>query len=453
MNEQMQEPQKNKMGTAPMFPLIVKMSVPVMFSMLVMALYNVVDSIFVSHFDPDALTAVSLGFPIQTLIIAVAVGTGVGINSLVSRRLGEGNQDAANKACDHGVLLGIFCGIIFAVLGLFFTRFFFESFTNTKAVVEYGVQYITIVTIGSFSAFLQINLEKTLQATGNTFYPMLFQLSGAVTNIILDPILIFGLLGAPRMGVAGAAVATVIGQIVAMIFSFVIFMTKSHEVKLDLKHFKFDFKTVKDIYIVGFPAIIMQSISALLTTLLNIILIAFSETAVSVLGIYYKLQSFVFMPVFGLNQSLMSIIGYNFGAKNKKRMMSALKIGSAIALGIMALGTALFEIFPAQLLSIFEADAQMVHTGVIAFRLIATCFMPAAIGIVFSTMFQAIGMGGKSLIISVLRQLVLILPLAWLLSKIGLDFVWLAFPLAEFFALIVAIVMMIKLNKNVISKI
>lgn len=444
---------QNKMGTAPMLPLILKMSLPVMFSMLVMALYNVVDSIFVANYDADALTAVSLGFPIQTLMIAVAVGIGVGINSLISRRLGEGKRADADSAASHGVFLGIISGILFAVLGLLFTRLFFESFTDTRAVIEYGCQYITIVCVGSFSVFLQINLEKTLQATGNTFYPMLFQLSGAVTNLILDPILIFGLLGAPEMGVAGAAIATVAGQIVAMVFSFIIFHVKSHEVSIKIKGFRFNTRIMKDIFQVGFPAMIMQSIAAVLTFLLNLILITFSEAAVSVLGVYYKLQSFIFMPVFGLTQSLMSIIGFNFGARNKKRMISAIKIGTVAAIAIMAIGTVLFEVFPAQLLSIFDKTGEMQSIGVIAFRLVALCFIPAAVGIVFSTCFQAIGMGMRSLIISILRQLVIILPAAWLFSQIGLDYVWLAFPLAELFALVIAIFMMLDVNKKVISKI
>lgn len=444
---------QNKMGTVKMLPLIVKMSVPVMFSMLVMAMYNIVDSIFVANYDQDALTAISLAFPIQTLIIAVAVGTGVGINSVVSRRLGEGRREDADSVADHGVLLGVICGVVFAAIGLFFTRMFFESFTTSKPVIEYGVQYITIVMVGSFSVFLEINLEKTLQATGNTFYPMLFQLSGAVTNIILDPILIFGYFGFPEMGAAGAAVATVTGQIVAMIFSFVIFAVKSHEVKLNLKHFKFSLKTIKDIYQVGFPAMIMQSIAAVLVFLLNKILIGFSEVSVSVLGVYYKLQSFIFMPVFGLNQSLMSIIGFNYGARNKKRMKDALKIGLIFSVAIMVIGTIIFEVFPNQLLSIFDKTGEMQQIGVIAFRLIAICFIPAAIGIVFSTFFQAVGMGMKSLITSILRQLVIILPAAWLLSKIGLDYVWLSFPLAEIVALFVGIGMMVSANKKVISQI
>ncbi len=449
----MVEVKENKMGTEPMLKLIVKMSLPAMFSMLVQALYNVVDSIFVSKYSADALTAVSLAFPIQILMIAVAVGTGIGINSLVSRRLGEGKKGDADKAASHGVLLGVICGVIFAIIGLLFTRMFFEGFTTNKTVIEYGTSYIYIVMCGSFSVFLQINLEKTLQATGNMMYPMLFQLSGAITNIIFDPILIFGLFGFPEMGVAGAAVATVMGQIVAMALSLYIFYKKNHEVEIKLKGFKFDGRTVIEIYKVGIPSIIMQSIGALLTTLLNAMLINFSEAAVSVLGVYYKLQSFVFMPVFGLTQGIMPIIGFNFGARKRKRMMDALKIGSVFALIIMGLGMAMFWVIPDKLLGIFNPLPEVMQIGIPAFRIISLCFMPAAVGIMFGTMFQAIGLGTKSLWISILRQMVLILPAAYLLSKIGLGYIWLAFPLAEFVALIVAIFMMIAVYKKYISKI
>lgn len=449
----MAEVKENKMGTAPMLKLIITMSLPAMFSMLVQAMYNVVDSIFVSIYSEDALTAVSIAFPIQMLMIAVAVGTGVGINSLVSRRLGEKKKEDADKAATHGVLIGIICGLVFAIGGLFFTKMFFEGFTTNQKVIDFGSSYIYIVLGGSMSVFLQINLEKTLQATGNMMYPMLFQLSGAITNIIFDPILIFGLFGFPEMGVAGAAVATVLGQVVAMALSFYVFYAKNHEVEIKLKGFKYDATTVKEIYKVGLPSIIMQSIGALLTTLLNIILIGFSESAVSVLGVYYKLQSFVFMPVFGLTQGIMPIMGYNFGAQKRKRMMDALKIGSIFALIIMVIGTVLFLAIPDKLLMIFKANPEVMRIGVPAFKIISLSFIPAAIGIMFATMFQAIGMGTKSLWISVLRQLVLILPAAWLLSKVGLGYIWVAFPFAESVALVVAIIMMIVVYKKHISKI
>lgn len=444
---------ENKMGVEKMLPLLIKMSLPAIFSMLVMALYNVVDSIFISQYDKDALTAVSLAFPMQMLMMAVAVGTGVGINSLVSRRLGAKRNAEASSAATHGVFLGIISGVVFAAIGFLFTRPFISAFTETEAVVSYGVDYLGIVLIFSMSIFLQINLEKALQATGNMIYPMLFQLSGAITNIILDPILIFGYFGIEPMGAKGAAIATVTGQIVAMIFSFIIYHVKAHEIELRFKGFKFDKKIVADIYRVGVPSMVMQAIGSVLNTVLNGILVQFSETAVSVLGIYYKLQSFVFMPVFGLTQSLMAVIGYNFGARKRKRMMSALKIGLCMGIIIMAAGCLVFELMPAQLLSMFNADAEMLEIGVIAFRLIAICFVPAACGIVLSTLFQAVGMGTRSLIISLMRQLVLIMPLAYVFSKIGLNYVWLAFPIAEAGALVIALLLYRDAYKRVITKI
>ncbi|WP_312645423.1 MATE family efflux transporter [Hydrogenoanaerobacterium sp.] len=427
----MEEMSKNKMGSAPMLALILSMSLPAMFSMLVQALYNVVDSYFVAKLGVEALTAVSLAFPIQNLMIAIGVGTGVGINSLVSRRLGEGRVEEANRAATHGIMLGALSGLAVALLGIFGTSLFFRSFTSNPLIYQMGCDYVYVVTICSFGMFIQINMEKTLQSTGSMIIPMFSQLIGAVTNIILDPIMIFGLFGFPKMGVRGAAVATVAGQILGMIFVVIMGLAKNHAVNISLKGFKFNAKTIKDIYAVGFPSIIMQSIGSVMTMGINAILITFSDVAVAIFGIYFKLQSFVFMPVFGLTHGVMPIMGYNYGARNKKRLMDALKIGLVIALTIMAAGTALFFMAPEQLLMIFDANAEMLQIGIPALRTIALCFIPAALGIMFSTLFQAVGMGGRSLLISILRQLVLILPLAYFLSKLGLNFVWYAFPLAE----------------------
>ena len=438
-------PQENKMGTQPVLRLIISMSVPAMFSMLVQALYNIVDSVFVAKLGQDALTAVSLAFPVQMLLISIAVGTGIGVNSLVSRRLGEKRQEEANSAAAHGLLLGFISWVIFALLGIFFTRFFFECFTDNQVIVQMGCDYIYVVTICSFGCFLEIMAEKILQATGNMFYPMTFQLVGAITNIILDPIMIFGLLGFPKLGVLGAAIATVTGQILAMLYSFYIILRKSHAVHITFKHFRLRGAIVKDIYAVGVPSIIMQSIGSVLTTCLNMILISFSDAAVSVLGVYYKIQSFVFMPVFGLTHGVMPIMGYNYGARNKKRLMDALKWGIVIALGIMFLGTLLFMLLPSQLLGIFSATQEMLDIGVPAFRVICLCFLAAGVSILFSTLFQAMGQGGKSLIISVLRQLVVLLPAAYLLSKVGLFYVWFAFPLAEVVSLAVCVLLFIQL--------
>lgn len=439
---------QNKMGTTPIFKLIVTMSLPAMFSMLIQSLYNIVDSMFVAQIGEEALTAVSLAFPIQMLIISVAVGTGIGINSLVSRKLGEGKKDDASKAATHGILLGIFSWIVFALFGLFFSKSFFGMFTANPNVYGMGASYLSIVTIFSFGVFVEINLEKTLQATGNMIYPMIFQLIGAILNIIFDPIFIFGLFGLPAFGVKGAAIATVLGQIIAMIFSMYIVFTKSHDVHISFKNFKFSGKTVKNIYAVGFPSIIMQSISSVLVIGLNSILITFSEAAVSVLGVYYKLQSFVFMPVFGLTQGIMPIMGYNFGARNKSRIIDSLKIGLYIALIIMMCGTAMFSLIPNKLLMIFNASPEMISIGVPALRIISICFVPAAVGVLLSTLFQALGRGMNSLIVSVLRQLVIILPSAYILSKIGLTYVWFSFPIAEVVASIVSVIMFIKVYKD-----
>ena len=435
----MNKPAENKMGTAPVARLILSMSLPAMFSMLVQSLYNIVDSIFVAKIGESALAAVSLAFPIQTLMIAVAVGTGVGINSLISRRLGEGDRKAADRAASHGIILGVISWAVFALLGVFFSRPFFQLFSANGAVIQAGTDYLSIVTILSMGVFVEISVEKTLQATGNMIYPMIFQLIGAVINLIMDPVLIFGLLGFPAMGVAGAALATVLGQIISMIYSLYIVFRKDHEVTIRLKGFRFHARTVKDIYTVGAPSILMQSIGSVLNIGLNAILAGFSEAAVSVLGVYYKLQSFVFMPVFGLNQGVMPIMGYNYGARNRRRVLDALKWGCIIAVCIMAVGCVLFMGFPQLLLGMFNPTAEMLEIGVPALRTISLCFLPAALGILASTLFQAIGMGSRSLIISILRQVVIILPAAYLFSKISLASVWYAFPLAEVVSLLVSI--------------
>lgn len=439
------------MGTEPMFKLILSMSLPAMFSMLVQSLYNVVDSVFVAQLGQNAMTAVSLAFPVQMLMMSFAVGTGIGINSLVSRRLGEKKQDEADAAASNGLVMCIATSLLFAVLAAIFTKPFIGLFTQTPEVLQWGCDYTYIVMIFSMGVFVEISLEKTLQATGNMFYPMLFQLVGAVSNIILDPILIFGWLGLPAMGVAGAAIATVLGQILGMLFSTYVVIRKDHAVQISLRHFRFNFPIIREIYRVGFPSIIMQAMGSLVGSIVNFVLSGFSEAAIAVLGGYNKLQSFVFMPVFGLTHGLMPIMGYNYGARKKERIYSALRIGFLIALGIMAVGTLLFELFPQLLLGVFNPSEEMLEIGIPAFRIIALCFLPAAIGIVSSTMFQAVGLGMRSLCMSVLRQLVIIVPAAYLLSKIGLSYVWFAWPLAEFISLAVALVLLVDVLRRYIK--
>ncbi len=443
---------ENKMGSTPMLKLILSMSLPAMFSMLIQALYNIVDSYFVAQLSESALTAVSLAFPLQMLVISVAVGTSIGINSLVSRRLGEKREEEASRAAGNGLLLSIASWVVFAIIGATCMNWFFGCFTKDATVVDMSVKYTSIVLIFSFGSFIEIAIEKTLQATGDMVHPMMFQLVGAITNIILDPIMIFGLFGFPAMGIAGAAIATVTGQIISMLYSIYVLFVKKHIIKITKDKFRPDKGIIKDIYAVGLPSVIMQSIGSVMTTTLNSILIAFSQSAVSVFGVYFKLQSFVFMPVFGLTHGVMPIMGYNFGAKNKKRLMSALKIGAAIAFVIMILGTLGFWLFTDKLLMIFNASENMLSIGVPALRIISLCFPAAALGIMFSTMFQAIGKGVYSLAISVLRQLVALIPLAFIFSKIGLGYVWLAFPCAEVFALIVSVFMLVSIHKKVIKK-
>ncbi len=427
--------EENKMGTMPVLPLIFSMALPAMFSMLVQALYNIVDSIFVSQYDPvNALAAVSLAFPVQMLLISVGVGTGVGLNSLISRRLGEGRQEEANAAAAHGLFLAVMSWLCFLIFGIFFVRPFFEAFSDNTVLVEMAIQYTRICTVCSFGCFVEISIEKTLQATGDMIHPMKFLLTGAITNIILDPIMIFGLLGLPAMGVTGAAVATVLGQIFSMLYALWVMFTKKHIVEIDLRGFRPQGRMVRAIYAVGLPSIVMQSIGSVLTACLNLILIAFSETAVSVLGIYFKLQSFIFMPVFGLNQGVMPIMGYSFGARRKARLLEALKWGICIAAVIMSAGTLLFWVAPGLLLGLFNPTPELLQLGVPALRTISLSFIPAAFGIMFGTIFQATGCGLRSLFISILRQLVVILPVAWYLSRFGVNYVWYAFPFAEIFS-------------------
>lgn len=442
----------DKMGSTPMLRLILSMSLPTMFSMIIQAMYNIVDSVFVSSLGQDALTALSLAYPLQLMTISVAVGTGVGINSFISRRLGEKNQELANNGAANGIFISIISWLVFLLVGIFLTVPFFKLFNPTPGVMKYGVDYTSIILIFSVGVMVEIAIEKVLQATGNMIFPMIFQLIGAVSNIVLDPLFIFGIGPFPRMEVAGAAVATVIGQILAMLFAIYIFFFKKHAVQVHVRNFKPSLKIIKNIYAVGFPSIIMQSISSVLVVGLNAILMGFSEAAVSVHGIYYKMQSFVFMPVFGLNQGLMPIMGYNFGAKNKDRLHSAIRYGCIIAAFIMLCGTVIFWVFPAQILSLFNANDDILNMVINAMRFISLSFLPAAIDIIFSTTFQAVGKGFSSMILSLLRQLVFILPAALVLSNFGVNAVWFAYPIAEVGALIVAIFLYTRINRKVFSK-
>ena len=430
----MKEKKENRMGVMPIGKLLFSMSTPMVISFLVQSLYNIVYSIFLARYSPDALAAVSLAYPIQILMIAVSVGTGVGVNALLSRLLGEGKKDRAKATADNAVLLAIISSIAFAIFGIIATKAFFDAQTNSETIRNLGYSYLSIVSIFSFGLILEVTYERILQSTGKTIYNMITQGIGAIINIILDPILIFGLLGAPKMGVAGAAIATVAGQIVAMILSFVFNMKYNEEVDITFgKHiFKPDFIIIKDIYKVGIPSIAMQSMSTLMMLGLNKILVRYSDMAVNVLGIYYKLQSFVFMPIFGLNNGMTPIVAYNYGARNKDRIMKVLKYSFLSSLVIMVIGTAIFWLFPKELMILFSPNEEMLRLGIPALRICSLCFILAAFDVIAIASFQSLGNGMYALYASFLRQLVLILPLAYVLSNMfGLEAVWYSIPLAE----------------------
>lgn len=441
------------MGTMPVRKLLISMAWPAVLSMTINALYNVVDSIFVAQISEDALTAVSIVNPIQMLIIALSVGSGVGINSLISRRLGAGRQDEADQAASTGIRIGIINYLIFFAVGLLVTGPFVGSYAAKGTYIfDAARTYMMIVCIGSLFLNVQVVIEKILQSTGNMIAPMICGLTGAIVNIVLDPILIFGLLGMPRMGVAGAAIATVSGQLCGMLAGVLTMIKGEHLVQVKIKGFKLNWGVVLDIYKVGLPSIIMQSIGSLMLILYNMILVAYSTTAVAVLGIYFKIQSFVFMPVFGLNQGAMPIMGYNYGARDKKRLMDTYKEGLKLALIVMGLGLLLFQLLPGGLLEMFDASPEMLRIGVPALRIISLCFLPAAFGIISSTMFQATGHGMLSLFASLLRQLVGILPLAYILIRLGgVTLSWASFPLAEIIGLTYSAVMMRRLYKKEIT--
>ena len=430
-------PAENKMGVMPVNRLLFSMSLPMILSMLVQALYNIVDSIFVAQIGETALAAVSLAFPVQNLIIAVSVGTGVGVNALLSRSLGEKNQENANLAAVNGLFVFFLSYLLFAVFGLFFARMYFTVQTSNPEIIEQGTIYLSICSIFSFGIFLEIALERIMQSTGRTIYNMITQGLGAIINIILDPILIFGLFGFPRMGIMGAAVATVIGQIIAMLLLLYFNIRKNSDVNLNMRRFRPDTAIIAEIYRVGLPSIIMQSISSVMTFGVNKILLLFSETAVSVFGIYFKLQSFIFMPVFGLNNAMVPIVAYNYGAARKDRIMKTIRSSVTAAVVIMLAGLAIFQIFPEQLLYLFDASEHMMGIGVPALRIISLSFLFAGYCIVIGSVFQALDNGVYSLITSAARQLVCILPAAWLFASVfGLHAVWYAFPLAEIISVV-----------------
>lgn len=439
---------ENKMGVMPVPKLLISMSLPMIISMLVQALYNIIDSMFVAQLSEDALTAVSLAFPVQNLMIAIATGTGVGINALLSRNLGEKHFEEADLAARNGIFLGFISFICIAVFGTVGSRFFFAAQTDNAVIVDYGTQYMLVITIMSFGIFLEITLERLLQATGKTFYTMITQGTGAVINIILDPILIFGLFGFPRLEVAGAALATVFGQIVAMFLALLFNCRKNTELNLNMRKFRPDKRIISIIYKVGVPSIIMQSISSIMVFGMNKILMPFSSTATAVFGVYFKLQSFIFMPVFGLNNGMIPIIAYNYGARNRKRILSTMRLSIYIAVSIMLVGLLIFQLLPGSLLKLFDASQHMIEIGIPALRIISLSFLFAGYCIIMGSVFQALGNGVYSLIISVARQLLVILPVAYIFSKIwGLNAVWLAIPIAEIASVVLSTLLFKRINR------
>ena len=442
-----------RMGYMPVGRLLATMSGPAIFSMLINALYNIIDSIFVAQIGEDALTAVTIGGPIQFFMVSMGVGTGVGINSLISRRLGAKKFEDANNAANSGLKLAIFNWLIFVIFGIFFAKPFIEIFSNDPSIVKQGVSYLSIVTVISCFCMLELLLEKIFQATGNMVYTMITMITGALVNTMVDPILIFGLLGAPKLGVTGAAISTVFAQFVSMSVGIYFIKRKNIGLKVNLLDLKIDFKIVKEIYKVGAPSIIMQSLSSVMLFGINIILAAFSSTAVAVMGIYGRLQMFIFMPVFGINQGALPIMGYNFGAKSKKRLMDTYKLANIGAFTIMGVGLLIMQIFPDLLLKMFNASPEMYEIGIKALRSISWCFLPAGYGIITAGMMQATGYGFSSMWGSIIRQFVGILPLAYIFGKIGgLDLVWWAFPSAEILGLLYYMMFMYILNKRAFSK-
>ncbi|MBD5473150.1 MAG: MATE family efflux transporter [Lachnospiraceae bacterium] len=452
--EQVQNRKENKMGIMPVNRLLLSMSLPMMLSMLVQALYNIVDSIFVSRIDENALTAVSMAFPIQSLMIALGAGTGVGVNALLSRSLGEKDYEKADKTAVNGVFLYALSYLVFLIVGLLVTTPFYLSQTTDAQIIDYGKQYLTIICCCSFGMYTQFIFERLLQSTGKTIYTMVTQGTGAIINIILDPVFIFGYFGVPRMGVAGAAAATVAGQIIAGIMAIIINEKKNTDIKLRLKGFTPDGKIIGQIYMVGIPSIIMQAIGSVMTYGMNRILITFNSTAVAVFGVYFKLQSFIFMPIFGLNNGMVPIIAYNFGAGKRDRLIRTLKYSIMYAVGLMAVGFLIFQVFPTPLFALFDASETMLAIGVPALRTISVSFLFAGFCIICGSLFQALGNGVYSMIVSIARQLLVLLPAAYLLSLAGeVRYVWWAFPIAEVASLAVTIFFLLRINKKVICHI
>lgn len=447
-------PPENPMGTRPVFRLLLSMAVPPILSMLIQSMYNIVDSIFVARISRDALTAVSLAFPLQNLALSVAVGIGVGISAVISQSLGAKNTRAADAAAANGLLLTAVHAVLFILFGLLFAKPFIDLFTDDPAIYAMGCQYSLIVICFSCGNLFHIYFEKMFQATGNMLVPMVLMLIGALTNIVLDPILIFGLFGFPEMGVAGAAAATVIAQFVSCILSVAWFFLRPQPIRLSLRGFRPDGGMIRRIYAIGIPSSVMMALPSVLVGLLNAILTPLSEAAVAMFGVYFKLQTFVYMPANGLVQGMRPLVSYNYGAGLHARMHRTVRLSLLTAGGIMAAGTLLFLLVPDALLRLFDADVEMLAIGIPALRIISLGFVVSSVGVVLAGAFEALGRGGPSLAVSLLRQLLIIPPLALLLSRFwGLTGIWITFPAAELFAAAAAVLLYRRLFRQLSAKI
>ena len=444
---------ENKMGVMPVGQLLFTMSLPIMISMLVQALYNVVDSMFVARVSENALTALSIAFPIQNLMIAVSVGLGVGLNAVVSRALGAKDTKGVNRAATNGIMLMFICGLLFMLGGATLVRPYFEMQTDIEEIVTSGIDYTSIVMMGSMGVFMQILFERLLQSTGRTMLTMFSQGIGAIINIIFDPIFIFGYFGFPKMGVAGAAYATVLGQWIAALLGLILNIRMNPEVSINMKGFRPHGATIRLILSIGIPSVVMQSIGSVMTFLMNQILIAFSSTAVAVFGVYFKLQSFVFMPVFGLTNGTVPIVAYNFGARKGERMKKTIQYSVYAAIAIMICGALIFQAIPDKLLMLFDASDEMLRVGVPALRIISLSFPLAGFGIGAGAVFQALGFSVYSMVISLIRQLVVLIPCAYLIGMLTGDVtgVWWAFVVAEVVSLTVSALYLRRVNRNVIQ--
>ncbi|MCD8014478.1 MAG: MATE family efflux transporter [Lachnospiraceae bacterium] len=452
MNKEQVKTEENKMGVMPVNRLLVTMALPMMISMLVQALYNVVDSIFVSRISEDALTAVSMAFPMQNLLIGLATGIAVGTNALVSKALGEKRSETANSMSMHGVFLAVCSYLLFLILGLTVSRVFFVAQGASAEITQYGHDYLSIIMCVSFGVYIEVIFERLLQATGKTIYTMFTQGLGAIINIIMDPMLIFGIGIFPKMGIKGAAAATVLGQIVAAILAVILNTKANQEIHLDFRKFRPQMKAIGNILYIGIPSVIMVAIGSVMTFCVNKILVAFSSTAVAVFGVYFKLQSFAFMPIFGMNNGMVPIIAYNYGARKPDRIMQTLKLAMFYATCIMVIAFAIFQTLPGQLLQLFNASEEMLAIGIPALRTISIGFLIAGISVICSSFFQAMGNGVYSMLISIMRQIVCLVPLAYLFAQTGdVTKVWLSWPIAEVVSVLCGLYFLNRINKKLIQ--